>query len=71
MDPESYVYFRCLCDRKEIKSDEVHKTTRGIIEPSDLMKAGVMIKGRAGRGRTYEVKQPLERLAELCDSIGA
>ena len=27
IDPASYIYLTCLCDRKEIKSDEVHKTT--------------------------------------------
>ena len=31
IDPESYVYLTCLCDRKEIKAVDVHKATRGII----------------------------------------
>jgi len=62
IDAPSYVYLTCLCDRKEIKSDEVSKSTRGICEPSTLMACELMIKGRAKRGRTYEVKQPLERL---------
>ena len=65
IDPVSYVYLTCLCDRKEIKSDEVHKTTRGIMEPEVLIKAGVMRKGRAKRGRTYEVKTPDERYTDL------
>lgn len=65
LDPVSYVYFTCLCDRKEITSDEVHKATRGLIEPSALIKAGVMRKGRAKRGRTYEVKTPSERYKDL------
>ena len=65
IDPVSYIYFTCLCDRKEIKSDEVHKTTRGIMEPEVLIKAGVMKKGRAKRGRTYEVKLPVERYKDL------
>lgn len=65
IDPISYVYLTCLCDRKEIQSDEVHKATRGILEIDDLMKAGVMRKGRAKRGRTYEVKQPDERYKDL------
>ena len=59
VDAPSYVYLTCLCNRKEIKSDEVHKATRGICEPSTLMDRDLMIKGRAKRGRTYEVKQPL------------
>ncbi|OHE56187.1 MAG: hypothetical protein A2Z47_14570 [Thermodesulfovibrio sp. RBG_19FT_COMBO_42_12] len=49
----------------EIQSDEVHKATRGILEPADLIKAGVMRKGRAKRGRTYEVKHPIERYKDL------
>lgn len=65
IDPISYVYLTCLCDRKEIQSDEVHKATRGILEIDALMKAGVMRKGRAKRGRTYEVKQPDERYKDL------
>lgn len=65
IDPVSYVYLTCLCDRKEIKSDEVHKTTRGLLEPDVLIKAGIMRKGRAKRGRTYEVKMPDERYSDL------
>ncbi len=65
VDPVTYIYLTCLCDRKEIKSDEVHKTTRGIMEPEVLIKAGVMRKGRAKRGRTYEVKLPVERYKDL------
>ncbi|MFQ5899238.1 MAG: hypothetical protein ACE5JN_13485, partial [Candidatus Methylomirabilia bacterium] len=52
-------------NRKEIKGDEVHKATRGVLEPEELMTAGLIIKGRAGRGRTYEVKQPAERFQGL------
>jgi len=69
IDPESYVYLTSLCDRKEVKSDDVHKATRGILEPESLIKVGIMIKGRAGRGRTYEVKQPLERFNSLLEKF--
>jgi hypothetical protein len=69
IDPESYVYLTCLCDRKEIKSDEVHKATRGIIEVDSLFRAGIMIKGRGKRGRTYEVKQPVERFGDLAEKF--
>lgn len=65
IDPVSYIYLTCLSDRKEIKGDEVHKTTRGVVEPDVLLKAGIMRKGRAKRGRTYEVKQPGERFKDL------
>lgn len=64
-DPISYIYLTCLCDRKEIQSDEVHKATRGLFEPEALMKAGLMRKGRAKRGRTYEIIPPGERIDEL------
>lgn len=64
-DRVSYVYFRALCGNREIKSDDVNKYTRGIIEVSELKDAGLLVKGREQRGRTFEVKQPVERLNEL------
>jgi adenine-specific DNA methylase len=70
IDTPSYVYLTCLCDRKEIKSDEVSKATRGITEPSTLMERDLMIKGRAKRGRTYEIKSPVERLDILKKKFG-
>ncbi|MBA7612086.1 hypothetical protein ES703_19320 [subsurface metagenome] len=69
IDPESYVYLTCLCDRKEVKSDDVHKATRGILEPDSLIKAGIMTKGRAGRGRSYEVKQPRDRFELIAEKF--
>lgn len=71
IDAPSYVYLTCLCNRKEIKSDEVHKATRGITEPSTLMERDLMTKGREQRGRSYEVKTPLERLDLLKRKFGA
>ena len=71
IDAPSYVYLTCLCDRREINSDEVHKATRGITEPSTLMESDLMVKGRAKRGRTYEVKLPLERLDVLKKKFGS
>lgn len=65
IDVGSYVYFRALCGNREIKSDDVNKLTRGIIEVSELKDAGLLVKGREKRGRTFEVKQPVERLNEL------
>lgn len=69
IDPESYIYLSSLCGHKEIKGDDVHKATRGILEPDSLFKAGIMIKGRSGRGRTYEVKQPNERFGDLLEKF--
>jgi len=68
IDPISYVYLTCLCDRTEIKVDEVSKAIRGLIEPEALLKENIMKKGRAGRGRTYEVKKPSER-ADALDKL--
>ncbi len=69
VDAESRIYLLALCDRKEIKSDDLHKATRGILEPKELIDAGLITKGRAGRGRTYEVKQPTERFQELSEKF--
>ena len=66
-DIDPYVYLTSLCDRQEVKSDDEHKATRRILEPDSLIKAGIMIKGRAGRGRTYEGKQPSERFNSLLE----
>lgn len=65
IDPITHIYLTTLCDRKEINSDEVHKITRGIIEVEKIIAAGIMTKGRAKRGRTYEVKHPSDRYAAL------
>ncbi len=47
IDPVSYVYLVCLADKAfEIKSDELHKYTRGVIEPDELLRAGLIKKGR-------------------------
>jgi hypothetical protein len=71
VDPLSYVYLTCLSSRREIKSDEVHKATRGILEPEELVKAGLMTKGRTKGGRTYEIKSPIERLTVLKAKFGS
>jgi len=65
IDIPSYIYFTALCRQREIKSDDISKSMRGMISVEELKKAGLIIKGREKRGRTFEVKQPLERLNEL------
>lgn len=65
IDVPSYIYFTSLCRNKEIQSDSVSKSVRGIIDISELKEAGIMIKGRENRGRTYQIKQPVERLNDL------
>jgi len=65
IDRASYIYFTTLCGQREIKSDDVSKSTRGIIEPSELREYGLIIKGREKRGRSFEVKLPVERLDDL------
>jgi len=69
IDRPSYVYLTALSEKNEIKSDEVHKATRGIIEPEELLEAGLMKRGRAGRGRTFEVKTPSERFSALLEKF--
>ena len=71
VDAESRIYLMRLCEfPREIKSDDVSKLTRGVLEPDDLLKSGLIIKGRAKRGRTYEVKQPSERYRDLAEKFG-
>ncbi len=65
IDIPSYIYFTTLCRQREIKSDDISKSMRGIISVDELKKAGLIIKGREKRGRSFEVKQPLERLNDL------
>jgi len=70
IDPVSYVYLVCLADRlAEIKSDELHKYTRGVLEPDELIEAGLIIKGRTGRGRYFKIKSPAERFADLQEKL--
>jgi len=70
IDPVSYVYLVCLADKAfEIKGDELHKYTRGVIEPDELLKAGIIIKGRTGRGRYYKIKSPAERFNEILQHL--
>lgn len=70
VDAPSYVYLTCLCDRREVPGDEVSKATKGITEPITLIGRDLMIKGRAKRGRSYEVKSPVERLDLLKRKFG-
>jgi hypothetical protein len=46
--------------------DAISKSSRGMqVSVDDLKDAGLVVRGRTGRGRTYEVKQPAQRLGEL------
>ncbi len=65
IDRPSYIYFTILFKNKEIQSDSVHKSVKGIVDISELKEAGILIKGRENRGRTYQIKQPVERLNDL------
>jgi len=70
-DPISYAWLRVLLKiRREVKVDEVNKALRAMqITPDELKKSGLIIHGRTGRGRTYEVKQPNERLNTLLEKL--
>jgi hypothetical protein len=67
VDAVSYVWLKVLAPiRNEVTVDAVSKATRAMqVSVEDLKDAGVIVRGRTGRGRTYEVKQPAQRLAEL------
>ena len=66
IDALSYAWLRLLMPvRGEVGVDKVNKGLRAMqVNTEDLRKAGLIIRGRTGRGRTYEVKQPLDRLED-------
>jgi hypothetical protein len=46
--------------------DAISKAARAMqVSVDDLKEAGLVVRGRTGRGRTYEVKQPVQRLGDL------
>ena len=67
IDALSYGWLRLLMPvRGEVGVDKVNKGLRAMqVNTEDLKKAGLIIRGRTGRGRTYEVKQPLDRLEDI------
>lgn len=66
-DGLSQVWLSVLAPNKnEVAIDNVSKALRGVqVSVDDLKEAGLIVRGRMGRGRTYEVKQPAQRLADL------
>ena len=69
IDAQSKIYIRYLAGNKEIQSDSVYKYTRGTLEVEDLMKAGLVVRGRAKRGRTFEIKGYSDRYTDLLRSL--
>jgi hypothetical protein len=71
IDPLSYVWLRVLMEKKmEINVNDLNKALRGVqMSADDLKKAGLIIKGRTGRGRFFKVKQPEERLGALKEKL--
>jgi len=67
VDALSYVWLKVLSPiRSEITMDAVSKSVRAMqVSVDDLREAGLVVRGRTGRGRTYEVKQPSQRLGDL------
>lgn len=67
VDVLSYVWLKVLAGNKtEITVDAVSKALRGMqVSVEDLKDAGLIVRGRMGRGRTYEVKQPGQRLGDM------
>ncbi len=70
VDAISYVWLKVLAPiRHEITVDAISKAVRGMqVSVEDLKDAGLLVRGRTGRGRTYEVKQPSGRLQDLMRS---
>ncbi|MDI6755399.1 MAG: DNA methyltransferase [Thermodesulfobacteriota bacterium] len=71
VDPISYAWLRVLLDTKmEINVNEISKALRAMqVNAEDLKKAGLIIKGRTGRGRYFKVKQPDERLNSIKEKL--
>ncbi len=67
VDALSYVWLKVLAPiRNEITVDAVSKAARVMqVSVEDLKGADLIVRGRTGRGRTYEVKQPGQRLPDL------
>ena len=70
IDSLSYVWLRCLMPRRsELSVDSLSKDLRALqVSIDDVKDAGLAIRGRdgqgSGRGRSYKVKQPAERLEQ-------
>jgi hypothetical protein len=73
VDSLTYAWLRLLAEhRREVNVDKISKSTRALqVSTDDLKKAGLIIRGRTGRGRTYEVKQPKERLEAVLEILRA
>lgn len=73
IDGITYIWLLLLLDKRtEISGDELSKALRTKqVTSEDLRASGLIIKGRAGRGRSFKVKQPQDRLEELKERLGA
>jgi DNA-binding transcriptional ArsR family regulator len=71
VDPISYAWLRLLAEtRMEINVNDLTKGLRAMrVTLDDLKKAGLVVKGRTGRGRYLKVKQPEDRLNALKERL--
>lgn len=71
VDALTYAWLRLLAEhRREVNVDKISKGAKALqVSTDDLKKAGLIVRGRTGRGRTYEVKQPQERLEPLVERL--
>jgi adenine-specific DNA methylase len=71
IDSLSYVWLRCLMPRRaEVSVDSLSKDLRALqVSIEDVKDAGLVVRGRTGRGRTYEVKQPQDRLEAALEDL--
>ena len=71
IDSLSYVWLRYLMPRRsELAVDSLSKDLRALqVSIDDVKESGLVVRGRTGRGRTYEVKQPHERLESALEKL--
>ena len=75
IDSLSYVWLRCLMPRRaELSVDSLSKDLRALqVSIGDVKDAGLVIRGRdgkaSGRSRSYEIKQPAERLEQALANL--
>ncbi len=71
IDALSYAWLRLLASRHtEVSVDKLSKGLRAMqVTAEDFKKAGLITRGRATRGRAYEVKQPRARLEQALERL--
>ncbi len=71
IDSLTYVWLRLLMPRHtELSVDKLSKGARAMqVSTEELKKAGLITRGRTGRGRSFTVKQPKDRLEQALENL--